>query len=361
MSCSTPNECDKDIVQKLMHQHKEDIISALRSLDLFKLSDKIVEHKIFSGTIERRLSSLDYNRLASRLFFRYVLQLIVESLDYENDTWGKFLDLLQCFGNEPGKIGPRLMEVAALLSGAPCSTPNCIQVVNMSLHKQHIKTVMEVLTQYSNKWEELCIALGLPCYVKDECDIRGRSLVTKLYHMLNEWVVGQHTHAHPATLGNLKIALSSSTVGCGRAAEELDRAFQSSLSPDTSQLSTNNAEVQYDRSMLLGVEVYHSQSLSYQWMKDGQKLHNNNYYDGTDCSVLHINDATDSDKYTCVIELGENSIWTIDTFLNVVLPTKDRLLVDIYAQLNEIPPRLLASSQHWCFHHLGSHNSGGKI
>ena len=90
--------------------------------------------------------------------------------------------------------------------------------------------------------------------------------------------------------------------------------------------------------MLLGVEVYHSQSLSYQWMKDGQKLHNNNCYDGTDCSILHINDATDSDKYTCVIELGEKIIWTIDTFLDVVLPTKDRFLVDIYAQLNEIPP-----------------------
>ena len=228
-------------MQKLMHQHKEDIISVLQSLDLLKLSDKILKHEIFSRTIERRLSSLDYNRLDSRLFIRYVLQLIVGSLDYENDTWGKFLDLLQCFGNEPGQIGPRFKEVAALLSGAPCSIPNCIQVVyttNMSLYEQHITTVVEVLTQYSNKWEELCIALGLPCYVKDECDIRGRSLVTKLYLMLHEWVVGQHTHAQSATHGNLKIALSSSTVGRGRAAEELDRAFQSSLSPDTSQPST---------------------------------------------------------------------------------------------------------------------------
>ena len=345
MSCSNSNECDKDIVQKLMHQHKEDIISALRSLDLFKLSDKIVEHKIFSGTIERRLSSLDYNRLDSRLFIRYVLQLIVESLDYENDTWGKFLDLLQCFGNEPGQIGPRLKEVAALLSGAPCSIPNRIQVAyttNMSLHKQHIITTMEVLARYSHKWEELCIALGLPYHVKEECDIKGRSLITKLYNMLHEWIVGHHAQACPVTLSNLKIALSSSIVGCSLAAEELDRAFQSSLSPDTSGPSTNtpssNAEVQYGRSMLLGVEVYHSQSLSYQWMKDGQKLHNNNCYDGTDCGVLHINDATDSDKYTCVIELGENSIWTIDTFLDVVLPTKDRFLVDMYALLNEIPP-----------------------
>ena len=350
MSCSNSNECDKDIVQKLMHQHKEDIISALRSLDLFKLSDKIVEHKIFSGTIERRLSSLDYNRLASRLFIRYVLQLIVESLDYENDTWGKFLDLLQCFGNEPGQIGPRLKEIAALLSGAPCSIPNCIQVAyttNMSLHKQRIITTMEVLAQYSNKWEELCIALGLPYHVKEGCDIKGRSLVTKLYHMLHEWVVGHHAQARPTTLDNLKIALSSSIVECSLAAEEVDQAFQSSLSPDRSGPSTNtlkvmhlasNAKVQYGRSMLIGVEVHHSQSLSYQWMKDGQKLHNNNCYDGTDCSVLHINDATDSDKYTCVIELSENSIWTIDTFLDVVLPTKDRFLVDIYAQLNEIPP-----------------------
>ena len=242
-----------------------------------------------------------------------------------------------------------MKEKAALLSGAPCNIPNCIQVVyttNISLYEQHIITAMEVLAQYSYKWEELCIALGLPYHVKEECESRGRSLITKLYHMLHEWVVGHHAQACPVTLGNLKTALSSSIVGCSLAAEELDRAFQSSLSPDTSGPSTNtlkvlhlvsNAEVQYGRSMLIGVEVYHSQSLSYQWMKDGQKLHNNNCYDGTDCGVLHINDATDSDKYTCV-ELGENSIWTIDTFLDVVLPTKDRFLVDKYALLNEIPP-----------------------
>ena len=90
--------------------------------------------------------------------------------------------------------------------------------------EHEVQALTVVLAEYSNKWKEIGISLNIPyCSIENIlATMHFNSIERCLNKLLQEWVTGQHPHAKPPTLNNLKVALRSTTVRLGRVANTLE-------------------------------------------------------------------------------------------------------------------------------------------
>ena len=123
---------------------------------------------------------------------------------------------------------------------------------------------------------------------------------------------------------NLKAALASRLVGEGRIAQDLVDKYKETTKSNTCPLECVEAgplpfrivyepidtEVADHKSALLEVHVSLSESVSYQWMKDGRPLSESSDFSDTCTEILHINPAsTGADGiYYCLVSCGSQQL-----------------------------------------------------
>ena len=183
-----------------------------------------------------------------------------------------------------------------------CSEPSAEELLCLS----EVSYWAEELVEGSDKWEEIGIALGLPRYKRKDCG-EGNSNIVKLTNVLEAWILGRYTGSRSATLGNLKLALCSETVGLRRLATKLRKRYFSSqkeLKVDTElqvDYQPADTKVVLKKSTLLEVQVISNKRECYQWNKDGVGLLDGAGFSGVSTNILFVNEMTKEKegKYFC--------------------------------------------------------------
>ena len=352
MSEST-DEAGMDLTFMPDHEKKL-LISSLLEFDLPEISEKLFAEDVILESTKNLIHSLDYKCLDPKLCIRYLLQEVFEAVGVrpwetrcENSKWNKFVDVLFSLGGETRRIGEKLKGVGQLLeSKGSHKSEHGTTTPNIPLLKEKdIKKLMNVLSKYAYLWEGICIALGLPHNLREECR-SGSNNVIRLTDVLRGWIVGQYPDAELTTLSNLEVALSCPIVACHTAATELMEEFSvydpkpelyKSSESGLTELHSTDTTVRFGRSALLEVQVGASKSVSYQWMRNGKKIYCNSSYKGMTNGILCITKATDSGRYSCCITTGDDSIIRKEAYLNVKFPDRNPHLTSKYSRLQVCP------------------------
>ena len=221
------------------------------------------------------------------------------------------------------------------------------------LFKETVGDLMDILAEVSYKWEEISISLKLPLASIEECRNASNNKV-RLHKALTEWVCGNHKHAKPPTLTNLRDTLASDTVQLWRLAGEIEEKLNVKMAGTDCPLVkkdpqlSNGLEIQYEsmdtevvdgKSALLEVQVCPRESVSYQWMKDGQPLSESSAFSGTCSAMLLINQASQGreGEYHCHLSCGSEQLITSKVAVTVIYPPEKKCLINLYKALDEIP------------------------
>ena len=212
---------------------------------------------------------------------------------------------------------------------------------------------MDLLAEVSYKWEEISISLKLPIASIEECRNASNNKL-RLHKALTEWVCGNHKRAKPPTLTNLRDTLASDTVQLWRLAGEMEEKLKVKMAgtdcplvKKDSQIS-NGLQIQYEsmdtevvdgKSALLEVQVCPRESVSYQWMRDGQPLSESSAFSGTCSAMLLINQANQGreGEYHCHLNHGSEQLITSKVAVTVIYPPEKKCLINLYKALDEIP------------------------
>ena len=191
-----------------------------------------------------------------------------------------------------------------------------------------------MLVSGSYLWEEIGIALNLPKHKRISCD-KGDSDVVRLSNILTAWILGGHDGTRPASLGTLRSALGSGTVGLGMLVKKLckmdgsteclpvKREIYLANAPELNNQSCDT-EVAEGKSTLLEVQVCSSGYESYQWSKDGQPLLDGADFSGVSSNMLYIDRASQDTegKYSCYVSNGNRKLCSDEINLIVIYPTE---------------------------------------
>ena len=341
---------DEQLGHKLLELYERELVSSLLEVKLSEISQKLLENDVFSLYESEIFSSLDYDRLDPKLCVRYFLHQLYDSLcevEHDASKWEGFIDVLLSLGGSAEVMGLKLKEAKQPMELLEGTEPDHRDVELKLLHEKDIGKLMDVLSKYDYEWEGICIALKLPRNVREECRT-GSNNTIRLTNVLDNWIVRNYSHAEPATLLILQRALCSQIVNCGKAAIELNHvnlfevdSYQAISKSSSSSLKilhqSCNTEVKFGKSTLIEFQVSsgQSKSISYQWMKDGKCFNSSRY--GRTSGILCIKEATNSGRYSCCVQVGNQLIKSNDIILKVLLPQKDEYLTSKYRKLREIP------------------------
>ena len=105
------------------------------------------------------------------------------------------------------------------------------------------------------------------------------------------------------------------------------------------QYESMDTEVVDGKSTLLEVQVCPRESVSYQWMKDGQLLSESSAFSGTCSAMLLINQASQGreGEYCCHLSHGSEQLITSKVTVTVIYPPEKKCLINLYKALDEIP------------------------
>ena len=327
---------------ELLQKYEKKLVQALAQTDLLKLSQDLLRYRVIAREMMKTIASLDHKRLDPRTTARYLLHLVHVRVKAANSLYATFLTVLGEVDSEGvAKIGRALGQ----LHSGPI-------IGHATLVEQDVGYLVEILAEVSYKWEEISISLKLPIASIEECrDARNNKL--KLHKALIEWVCGNHTHAKPPTLTDLREALASDTVQlwtlAGEMEEKLRMKMISTNSPSVIdpqlndclriQYESTNTEVTDGKSSLLEVQVCHRESVSYQWMKDGQPLSESSAYSGTYSAMLLINEANQrtEGEYCCHLSHDSEQLASSPVTVTVKYHDDKKCLLDLYTAQSEIP------------------------
>ena len=330
---------------ELLQKYEKKLVQALAQTDLLKLSQDLLRYRVIARDMMETIASLDHKRLDPRTRARYLLHLVCVRVTVDNSLCATFLTVLSEVDSEGvAKIGRALGQLHSTTEG-PIIEP-------ATLVEQDVGHLTEILAEVSYKWEEISISLKLPIASIEECrDARNNKL--RLHKALIEWVCGNHTHAKPPTLTDLREALASDTVGLWTLAGEIEERLRMKMISTTSpsvtdpqlndclqiQYESTNTEVTDGKSSLLEVQVCPRESVSYQWMKDGQPLSESSAYSGTHSAMLLINQANQrtEGEYCCQLSHGSEQLASSPVTVTVRYHKDKKCLLDLYTAQSEIP------------------------
>ena len=319
---------------QLLRSHRDELVRSLEKLDLLKFSEELCKCEVITQQVTSDFAALDCDRLDSKLRVRFILQQVFDKVrqDRRQDrpSFHSFLDVLSSFGREVKRVYDLLNE---------------IQVTDRCLTEEDIPDLIHDLADVAHKWEEISIALRLPARVREDHRSRGSSIV-KLSNILNHWIAGNYLQ--PVTISTLKKVLAEPLVGLRTTADKLsiDDPLPDQKRPRLDLSSQDFAvrityrsidtKVAYGMSTLLEVQVNSNSLESYQWTKDGLKLSDGNFYQGTTSSILIINNASQhvEGKYVCCVD---GTITSNEMLLIVIYPDNIKYLRSRYMNLREVP------------------------
>ena len=338
----------------------DELVSSLRQIDLIEFSEELCNSKVISKGLKDTFVSLDHARLDSRLRVRYLLKLVCEWVEVDVTAFHRFLKVLAGFGGSADRVSRRLSkelcesEKEAGEGHASDEASSSKAVVDeICVLEDDVPLLMDSLARISDKWQEIGIALGLPSHILSDCS-RGCSNAVSLARVLCEWIKGSH-HPEEINLKKLKVTLESPMVGRSGVAQVMVKKFMEAKRPfvpvipatDIAGLDsalnviyqTTDTEVDDGKSTLLEVQVNPNESVSYQWMKEGQSLSDDSTYSGVCSDILAISSASlcSEGEYTCRISRGSKEVISEVVVLTVnILPEKKRL-INLYSKRKEIP------------------------
>ena len=317
---------------------KKKLVQALARTDLLKLSLDLQRYRVIATEMMKTIASLDHKWLDPWTTARYLLHLVCVRVKVDNSLCAIFFTLLgEVDSKGVAKIGRALGQLHSTTEG---------QIIGpATLVKQDVGHLTEILEEVSYKWEEISISLKLPIANIEECrDARNNKL--RLHKALIEWVCGNHNYAKPPTLTGLREALASNTVQLWKLAGEIEERIRITLISTTSpsvpdpQLNdrlrilyeSTNTKVTDGKSSLLEVQVCPRESVSYQWMKDGQPLSESSAYSGTHSAMLLINEANQrtEGEYCCHLSHGSEQLASSPVTVTVKYSKDKKCLLDLF-------------------------------
>ena len=331
-------------------KNNEELVSALVSTDLVTFSKELFKSGVISKEVKDQFYSLDHDHLDPGLRARYLLQHIRERVSDDVGVWQKFLGVLGRFGGKD-LVSALLSEALNKPEAGKTNEPSVTSGNNIYLQECHVTILSKILVGASPRWEEIGIALGLPMHVLEECG-NGKSNTVKFHKVLCEWIARNHGIV-PVTLQCLKLELATEIVGLRVISESLEAKFVESMrqlelpvprwpqSGDALEIVywSDDTEVADGKSTLLEVQASASQSVAYQWMKDGKPLTNDASYSGTRNNFLFIKQASKGveGKYMCSVRMGDQLKESEHINLIVNFSTAKQKLVNIYLKERDVP------------------------
>ena len=337
-----------------MQDNTEALVSQASSIKLVEFSAELFNSEVISLEVKDTFVAMD-DTVDHQLRLRYLLVQVCESVKHDVEVFHRFLQVLTLHGKCVEEIAKRILEEwrvwekeekdEAEFNGSGSSLEG-----GDDLMEEDVVFLMKILSEVSNIWEELGIALGLSKALLEDCR-RGGNNKLRLHNLLCMWVKGKYQVALPATLKNLKQELASELVGVADVAQSLEQKFWEAKRTvpivgvgRTPGLATAlsivdqsvNTQVADDTSTLLAVLVSDSEAVSYQWMKDGQSLCDNLVYSGTHTAKLSINPASQGTvgKYTCHVTKGSEKVISKEVVL--ISPEKNHL-IKLYSKDTDVP------------------------
>ena len=367
---------------KILEEYKPELLSALEDTDMVKFWKELRKHDVISYDEYRDFSALDHDHLDSMLKARYLLQVVFSNLQkYESvHVYDNFMTVLTKF-KKMADLGYYLeqeitsketanLECHGNVSSSTAAGAECPRRDNrFVLREDHIPKLLQILADCSHKWEEIGIALDLPPNAIAECR-KATSNEIRLYNVLIIW----YQNNKVAYLKTIKDALENPIVAMSSKSRDLEERFKEMIIPMMaaqkrphldSYIGTQSVdtEVTDGKSTLLGVQVQQGESISYQWMKNGQMLHNDYIYSRVDTDILFIKHARQGIEgaYSCCIKVSNNETTTKKVQLTVKYLPEKKALLNIYYSLKEVPTDLWPPLGSSTFISLALVHNEGKI
>ena len=294
-----------------------------------------------------KFSSLDNEHLDIDVKVRYLLQQVCEGVRKDGKAYEKLVGVLSRLGGAVRGVCEAMRKELDKAEGEQASD-EAVTASDTCLTDRDIPLVVELVGYGSYKWEEICIALGLPTNVREECRNAGNN-VLKLTKVLTEWISGSYEGARKAILTNLKIVLASKTVQLPVLGEKFD-GFHSMVKvlPDSPNVEcipqiesqSLDTEVAEGKSTLVEVQISCDGSESYQWSKDGQPLVDGADYSGVSSNILYINRASHGTegKYCCCVSTGSERVDSEEVSIVIIYPPEKKHIMEVYSCIkSEIP------------------------
>ncbi len=332
---STPTEVANAQLAKFLKDNEDRVLSVIKSKPV-DLSEEMFQRCLISDSMMDQFSSLDHSKVDHKLQLRYLLRLVAQRIQQDGSGWGKFLSLLESWGEQS------LSEYLRSGSGKEQTTEAERKCIKDTLCSEDLRWILETLVTVSHDWEMIGTALDLKPYQIKNSEVDNN--VKSLRKVLLVWLSGGC-----ATVSTLTQALRSELVGHGRVAQEIEKKFTSILEsqsipgssrPDESKLdftithqNPRKVEVEDGKSILLLVQASQKENVSYQWNKDNQPLADSQWFSGIHDGILTINHAHQGTggEYTCCVRSQEREIVSNKVTLTVLHPVAKKTLLDLYS------------------------------
>ena len=372
-------------VGRVLKKYEGNLVASLRGIDLSDLVREGVETGIIRQTLKDSFESLDPN-VPRPTKIRYLLLHACEQVEDNPRLYERFLKVLAGHGVPSNilnsmqlnydsyctysHVSTSALSVVEGNSGVLCGTiSDKVEKVGTkhsrnsscpTLSESHLSILTEILADHSNKWNEIGRSLNLPGNVLKELHplMLMYGSKTCLNEVLREWVVGNHPHAKPPTVGSLEETLGSKFVGLGWEASQLqnniEKHIQQVEGPSTSAerirlkcspleivFQSHNILITEKKSALLEVQtdIVGDETISYEWMRNGSPLFDDLGYSGTRKEILYIDSVTKKSEgsYVCKLQSCSETVESDPIIVSLeVLPTK-KTLIDRYCFQPEVP------------------------
>ena len=355
MAASVSSSCCDVISLKAL---EDEVVDALMSCDLEALSREAAEIGVIPVAVKKSLDSMAPSVPHPRKL-RYLLLQAYRQLEVNSKLVESWVKVVVKHGVSKALFGRACKPVA--------KGEDTMSKAEFCFYEQHVSVLTEILADYGSEWRSMSTWLNLPRGVKKSISARLHMLNDRdcMCEVLEEWILGGHEHAKAPTLGNLKKALGSKTVGLFSEAHELEDNLlkhgvcfkhPASLSitedgavdkpePSTPLIEIISQSVDIsvaeEKSTLLEVQAGSTRggTVSYQWLKDGAPLTDDGgHYLGNTSSILcvYVSTLASAGTYTCTLSESEHQLSSVSQpiVVTVSLPHFKRVLVDKYAQFD---------------------------
>ena len=348
-------------METVLRECEDELVSLLCKDNGTELCDKLHEYCILSEESCDNFNSLDYSSLKPELQARYLVRLVSKEVITDPAVGENIVELLNTMKSVPRALIDKLSQAMAVPNTELTDDSDAVGGVSATamggdtkeqdivLTRDDISFLTELLTPVSHKWVEIAISVGLREHERANC--KGETNIISLTKSLEHWI----NNNSKATLKKLTDTLSSETVGQKTLSEEVKEKFlklrrpckqkESTVQPKKSNQTLRIKKISprckvADYKSTLHIQATPTQSVSYQWNKDGRPLPKNSCrYSGVDEDILvvkHACQGTDG-KYTCRVRLQDKQATSKSINLTVHFsPAKERLL-NCYSALKDVP------------------------
>ena len=349
-------------METVLRECEDELVSLLCKDNGTELCDKLHEYCILSEESCDNFNSLDHSSLKPELQVGYLVRLVSKEVITDPAVGENIVELLNTMKSVPRALIDKLSQAMAVPNTELTDDSDAVGGVSATamggdtkeqdivLTRDDISFLTELLTPVSHKWEQIAISLGLREHERANC--RGETNIISLTKSLEHWI----NNNSKATLKKLTDTLSSETVGQKTLSEEVKEKFlklrrpckqkESTVQPKKSNQTLRikkispRCKVADYKSTLLHIQATPTQSVSYQWNKDGWPLPKNSCrYSGVDEDILVVKHACQGTegKYTCRVRLQDKQATSKSINLTVHFsPAKERLL-NCYSALKDVP------------------------